>query len=141
MTYNKNIFYEKGSDMMRKLTKKQLEVMKVLWDKNKPMISSEIEKSDPSFNTNTVQTCLRELLKKGYIKVADIVYSGTVLTRSYLPTFTKTEYLMDACNDIIGNDNSSFSLCVSLIKEQTNADDLSELEKIIEKRKIELNHA
>ena len=33
---------------MRKLTQKQLEVMKVLWDHNKPMISSEIEKSNPS---------------------------------------------------------------------------------------------
>ena len=88
---------------MRKLTKKQLEVMKVLWDNNRPMISSEIEKSDPSFNTNTVQACLRELLKKGYIQVADIVYSGTVLTRSYLPTFTKTDYLKDACREIIGS--------------------------------------
>lgn len=115
--------------------------MKVLWSNKKTMISSEIEKSDPSFNTNTVQTCLCELLKKDYIKVADIVYSGTVLTRSYLPTFTKTEYLKDACNDIVGNDYSSFSLCASLIKEQTNTDKLSELEKIIEKRKIELNHA
>ena len=85
---------------MRKLTQKQLEVMKVLWDHNKPMISSEIEKSNPSFNTNTVQTCLRELLKKDYIQVADIVYSGTVLTRSYLPTFTKTEYLKEACIDV-----------------------------------------
>lgn len=125
---------------MRKLTKKQLEVMKVLWDNNRPMISSEIEKSDPSFNTNTVQACLRELLKKGYIQVADIVYSGTVLTRSYLPTFTKTEYLKDACREIIGSGHSSFSLCASLIKEQTDPDDLAELEKMIEKRKLELKH-
>ena len=125
---------------MRKLTQKQLAVMKVLWDHNKPMISSEIEKSNPSFNTNTVQTCLRELLKKDYIQVADIVYSGTVLTRSYLPTFTKTEYLEEACNDIMGNGHDSFSLCASLIKEQTNMDDLAELEKMIEKRKLELKH-
>ena len=65
---------------MRKLTQKQLEVMKVLWDHNKPMISSEIEKSNPSFNTNTVQTCLRELLKKDYIQFGVFVYSGTFVS-------------------------------------------------------------
>ena len=123
---------------MKKLTKKQLEVMKVLWNSPAPMISSEIEKSNPSFNTNTVQTCLRELLKKGYIEVADIVYSGTVLSRSYLPTFTKSDFLLEACNDIIGNDRASFSLCASLIDSQTNAEDLTELEKLIQRKKDEL---
>ena len=124
---------------MKKLTKKQLEIMKVLWSSSVPMISSEIEKSDPSFNTNTVQSCLRELLKKEYIKVADIVYSGTVLTRSYLPTFTKDEYLKDACNDILGNGRSSFSLCASLIKTETDQEELSKLEELIEERKNELS--
>ena len=40
----------------------------------------------------------------------------------------------------MGNGHDSFSLCASLIKEQTNMDDLAELEKMIEKRKLELKH-
>ena len=126
--------------MKKRITKKQLEIMKILWSSDKPLIASEILKRNDSLNINTVQACLRALVNKQFIKVADIVYSGTVLTRSYLPTFTKTEYLKDACNEIIGNDHSSFSLCASLIEDQTNPDDLAELEKMIEKRKLELKH-
>lgn len=125
---------------MKKLTKKQLEIMKVLWNSPTPMIASEIEKSNPSFNSHTVQSCLRELLKNNYIEVADIVYSRTVLTRSYIPTFTKEEYLKETYEDIVGNERSSFSLCASLIKEQKNTDDLIELEKIITERKKELDY-
>lgn len=124
---------------MIKLTKKQLEIMKVLWNSPTPMISSEIEKADPSFNTNTVQSCLRELLKKEYIKVADIVYSGTVLTRSYLPILTKDEYLRQACEDILGRRHSSYSLCASLINTETDRDELSRLEELIKKKKNELS--
>ena len=50
---------------MRKLTKKQLEVMKVLWDNNRPMISSEIEKSDPSFNSGLPAGIVEEGLYSG----------------------------------------------------------------------------
>ena len=76
----------------QKLTKKQLEIMKILWNSPTPMIASDIEKSNPSLNINTIQACLRALMKAEYIKVADIVYSGTVLTRSYTPCVSKEEY-------------------------------------------------
>ena len=76
----------------QKLTKKQLEIMKILWNSPTPMIASDIEKNNPSLNINTIQACLRALMKAEYIKVADIVYSGTVLTRSYTPCVSKEEY-------------------------------------------------
>ena len=76
----------------QKLTKKQLEIMKILWNSPTPMIASDIEKSNPSLNINTIQACLRALMKAEYIKVADIVYSGTVLTRSYTPCVSKEEH-------------------------------------------------
>lgn len=123
---------------MKKLTKKQLEVMKILWNNTDSMIASEIEKSNASFNMNTVQASLRELLKKNYIKVDDIVYSGTVLTRSYKPIVTREQYLKETCDDINGVENSRFSLCASLIQTQTNLDELQELEKLIKKRKKEI---
>ena len=47
------------------------------------MIASEIVKTGTDLNINTVQAALRSLIKKNYIEVAEIVYSGTVLTRSY----------------------------------------------------------
>ena len=43
---------------------------------------------------NTVQAVLRKLLKNNLIEVADIVYSGTVLTRSYKSMVTQEEFLL-----------------------------------------------
>ena len=49
--------------MKKRITKKQLEVMKILWSSDKPLIASEILKKNDSLNINTVQACLRALVK------------------------------------------------------------------------------
>lgn len=120
----------------QKLTKKQLEVMKILWNNSSPMIASEIEETNPSLNINTIQACLRALLKSEYIKIADIVYSGTVLTRSYTPCVSKEEYFSESFKDIVGS--SPFSLFASLIESETDAEELEQLEQLIAKKKEEL---
>lgn len=74
----------------KKLTPSQLNIMKTLWDKKEPMIASDFVQLDPSLNLNSVQSALRSLLKKNYIEVSDIVYSGKVLTgNSQFPHFRK----------------------------------------------------
>jgi len=123
--------------MKKRITKKQLEVMKILWSSDKPLIASEILKRNDSLNINTVQACLRALVNKQFIKVADIVYSGTVLTRSYTPLVSREDFLGTACQDIIGKAKVS-SLIASLIDTETNLNELEELEKLIEQKKEEL---
>ena len=100
------------------------------------MIASEIEENNPSLNINTIKACLRALLKSEYIKIADIVYSGTVLTRSYTPCVSKEEYFSESFKDIVGS--SPFSLFVSLIDSETDAEELEQLEQLIAKKKEEL---
>lgn len=123
--------------MKKRITKKQLEIMKILWSSDKPLIASEILKKNDSLNINTVQACLRALVNKQFIKVADIVYSGTVLTRSYTPLVSREDFLGTACQDIIGKAKVS-SLIASLIDTETNLNELEELEKLIEQKKEEL---
>ena len=123
--------------MKKRITKKQLEIMKILWSSDKPLIASEILKGHDSLNINTVQACLRALVNKQFIKVADIVYSGTVLTRSYTPLVSREDFLGTACQDIIGKAKVS-SLIASLIDTETNLSELEELEKLIEQKKEEL---
>ncbi|MBM6826992.1 BlaI/MecI/CopY family transcriptional regulator [Mordavella massiliensis] len=123
--------------MKKRITKKQLEIMKILWSSDKPLIASEILKRNDSLNINTVQACLRALVNKQFIKVADIVYSGTVLTRSYTPLVSREDFLETACQDIIGKAKVS-SLIASLIDTETNLSELEELEKLIEQKKEEL---
>lgn len=123
--------------MKKRITKKQLEIMKILWSSDKPLIASEILKRNDSLNINTVQACLRALVNKQFINVADIVYSGTVLTRSYTPLVSREDFLGTACQDIIGKAKVS-SLIASLIDTETNLNELEELEKLIEQKKEEL---
>lgn len=73
------------------LSKREFEIMTNLWQAGKALIASEIS-AQSNLSINTTHATLRKLLKKEFIKVADIVYSGTVLSRSYEPTLTFEEY-------------------------------------------------
>ena len=77
-----------------KLTSREVDIMNILWASEKPLIASEIADSRPDLTVNTVQAVLRKLLKYQLIEVADIVYSDTVLSRSYRPTITSEEFAL-----------------------------------------------
>ncbi|MCX4327585.1 MAG: BlaI/MecI/CopY family transcriptional regulator [Lachnospiraceae bacterium] len=74
------------------LTKRDLDVMTILWGSEEPETASMIVRNNPNLTMNTVQAVLRKLLKDNFIKVADIVYSGTVLTRSYKPMVSQEDF-------------------------------------------------
>ena len=116
---------------MKRITSKQLEVMQVLWSTERPLTASEITNSNPVLNINTVQVCIRQLLKKEYIKVADIVYSGTVLCHSYSPAITKQDYVTAFFSDNIGDMNAA----LSFIDDTKDNSVLDELEKAIERKR------
>ena len=123
--------------MKTKLSKQQLEIMKILWNSDKPLVASDILKQHNELNINTVQASLRVLVKKEAIEVADIVYSGTVLSRCYRPLISKNEYFAETCRDIAGDDSRS-SLISSIINKETDLSELEELRKMIDKRKAEI---
>ena len=116
---------------MKRITSKQLEIMQVLWRSDQSLTASEIASSDPVLNINTVQVCIRQLLKNEYIQVADIVYSGTVLCRSYSPIVSKQEYVDTFFRDDIGG----LSAALSIIDETNDTSMLDELEKAIERKR------
>ncbi len=76
------------------LTKRDLDVMNILWDSDAPKTAALIVKAKPELTMNTVQAVLRKLLKNNLIEVAEIVYSGTVLTRSYSPLISQEDFLI-----------------------------------------------
>ncbi|MBE6119496.1 MAG: hypothetical protein E7189_03535 [Erysipelotrichaceae bacterium] len=82
---------------------------------------------------NTVQQVLRTLLKMQFIKVEDIGYSNTVLTRLYSPILKQTDYLQF----LLGN-NSTFELTSSLIDRNKNLQELKQLQALIDKKCKEL---
>ncbi len=123
--------------MKKKLSKQQLEVMKLLWNSDEPLMASDIVKLHESLNINTVQACLRVLIKAEAIEVADIVHSGTVLSRRYRPLLSKDEYFSETYKDILG-DASRSSLIASFISIETDISELDRLRELIDKRKAEI---
>ena len=74
------------------MTGRERDILQILWDSNKPMIASEFHKVRDDLTINTVQAVLKTLLKREFIQVAEIKYSGTVLSRSYVPTMAEEEF-------------------------------------------------
>lgn len=121
------------------LTDKEMAVMKILWESKTPLIASEISKIDLSLNSNTVQAIIKKLLSIGYIQVADIVYSGTVLTRSYSPVLSEKELMVQQFVDQFrktGNDVPIPNLVATLLNHERNEKEvINELEKLLEERR------
>lgn len=78
-----------------KISEKEKDIMQVFWCSKEPLTASAVTEKGENLNINTVQVALRNLMKKGYIEIADIVYSRTVLTRRYKPTVSAEQYAAD----------------------------------------------
>ena len=118
---------------MKKITSRQLDVMQALWGADASMTASEIIRDHPELNINTVQSCLKQLLKKEYIRVADIVYSGTVLCRSYEPVVSRDSYVSEFFSG-----GGSMDAAAQFIGCAKDAQDLDKLQALIDKRRAEL---
>lgn len=93
--YNYNNLRKGEIILKRQLSKRELDVMNVLWNSDKPLVASEIAQMNPKLSINTVHTVLKSLLKDNFVEVSDIVYSGTVLTRSYVSVVKIADYISE----------------------------------------------
>lgn len=118
-----------------KLSNRELDVMLVLWNSDKALAATDIPSINSELSVNTVQAVLKNLLKKSYIKVSDIIYHGTVLTRSYEPVLTHEDYIFSQLENTA---LTSSGLAVALVKKEKDADTLSQLEQLIQEQKKKL---
>lgn len=119
-----------------KLTKKELEILTVLWSSSTPLTARQIIEKNPSLGMSTVQSVLKKLSKNNLIKTAEIVYSGTVLTRSYSPTVDEETFILNQYDDI----NMSKLLAGFLGKQPKDdlVDEISKIENLLAEKKKEL---
>lgn len=117
-----------------KLSGRELDIMNVLWEAQKPLIAKDIVFRS-NLSINTVQCALKGLLKKNYIKVAEIVYSGTVLTRSYEPVFTAEDYTVNLITKRICKHISSEGIMAALLKQEEDEQIIEKLEALLQEYK------
>lgn len=75
-----------------RLTKRERDILNILWNSTEGMIASEVAEAREDLTINTVQAVLKKLLNRKFIKVQEIVYSGTVLCRKYCPALSEAEF-------------------------------------------------
>ena len=118
----------------KKITQSQLHIMKILWNEKKPMIASDFVQLDSSMNLNSVQSALRSLLKKNYIEVSDIVYSGKVLTRRYIPVVSSEDYASENINGVL-EDLLSSNILLQYVESENDIKVIERLQEKLEERK------
>lgn len=110
-----------------KLTKKELEIMNILWEAQTDLTARQIVDSYPSIVMSTAQNVLNKLLKKDLIKIEKVILEEKNFSRSFIPIISQEEYVLQQYNQL-----KVTNLLVSLLgKNTTSEDDIHEIENII----------
>ena len=117
---------------MKKLTRKEEEIMNLFWDKGAMFIKELLELyEEPKPHFNTLSTMVRTLEANGF--VGHKAYGNSY---QYFPIVTREEYAGNTFTGIISNyfNNSYLSAVSSLVKEEKiTVEELKELIEQIEK--------
>lgn len=118
--------------MEKELTKFELKLMNILWDKEKAFVNDIIEMlPDPKPAYSTISTMMRILVKKECVS-----YKAFGKTHQYYPVISKEEYtqafLRNTKNNLFGG---SFKSMISFFAESENlsASEINELIDILNK--------
>ncbi|HHX61297.1 MAG TPA: BlaI/MecI/CopY family transcriptional regulator [Epulopiscium sp.] len=121
-----------------RITNKEKDVLEMLWNSDTPLLASDIPKLNPSLSISTVQLALRNLLSKNIIEVANIVYSGTVLSRSYHPLISREDFFIKSFKNLDKAITTQNIVATLLKHEKNEANTIKELEQLLEERKKQL---
>lgn len=119
---------------MKKLTRKEEELMKILWKLEKAFVKDIIEKyPDPKPHYNTISSLVRLLQEKGVIGFKQ--YGNTY---QYFSLISKEEYRRSFMSQVVSDyfDNSYQSAVAFFVKEKgLTPEELDELVKLIKNQK------
>ena len=119
---------------MKKLTRKEEEIMKILWKLEKAFVKDIIEQyDDPKPHYNTISSLVRLLQDKGIVG-----YNQYGNTYQYFPLMTKEEYRSGFMKQVVSDyfDNSYKSAVAFFVKEKgLSPEELEELIRLIKEEK------
>ena len=122
------------------LSRREMEVMTLLWKSDTPYLASEIARIS-STSINTVNVVLKNLLNAGMIEIADIVHSGTVLSRRYRPNVDPevytTELFIKQFKDISPKLPTT-QIVSRLLDEDVDRKTIDELEELVHQHREKL---
>jgi predicted transcriptional regulator len=119
---------------MKKLTRKEEELMKILWKLKKAFVKDIVDEyPDPKPHYNTISSLVRLLQDKGIVGFTQ--YGNTY---QYFPLISKEEYRRSFMNQVVNDyfDNSYKSAVAFFVKEKgLSNEEIDELVKLIKDQK------
>lgn len=79
---------------VERLSERERTILNMLCEADRPMMALDIIAENKTLSQSTVQVTFRRLLSRGLIEVAEIGYSGHVLSRAYMVTEKAKEEVM-----------------------------------------------
>lgn len=116
------------------LTKRERQIMNIFWNAEKPLSANDIALQQQELSKNTIQAVVRKLKNHDLLKVADIGYSGTVLTRLYAPNVSQEEFLAAELSD-----QSLLKLVTNFVESTKDSEALNNLADLIQARQQKLS--
>ena len=129
-----------------RLSERERTVLNILCEADRPMMAQDIIAENKRLSQSTVQVTFRRLLSRGLIEVAEIGYSGRVLSRAYMVTEkAKEEVLLHVVEEYqqIRDILSVSEYIMALIKAETDREKqrqlIQDVKELIQKTISEIN--
>jgi len=123
---------------MKPLTKKEEEVMQILWKLEKAFVKDILEEiPEPKPHYNTVSSMVRFMEEKGYVG-----YKAYGKTHEYFPLISKEDYRKQSLSSLVsGYFSNSYKSVISFLahEEEVSIEELKEIISMIEDEKSENN--
>ncbi len=97
---------------------RELDVLNILWQSDEPMMATDIVNAKLGLTQSTVTAVLRKLLKDELVEVAGVTHSGRVLSRTYRPSESSRDMILQNFTDqynSFSNVISESTLCVAIL--------------------------
>lgn len=128
-----------------KLTNRELAVMRILWEAEKPLMVSEIVQKDKDGTIYSVQRIIQNLIKKNMVAVDGIAYNKKALGRTFKPLVSseiiELNAIQEMFNSLVSKNITASHLIASLLpadNDQKTLEELNHLEELISERKRQI---
>ena len=116
------------------LTKREIQVMNVLWDADTSLSCAEIitASGDKAWKDSYVHSLVKSLIKKGIVKIESFELISRSYARKISPRLSREEYaLKSACEDL---DADKLDIAMVIIGSINNESSLIEIKKSVENK-------
>lgn len=128
-----------------KLTGRELDIMRILWEADRPLMVSEIVQRDKNGTIYSVQRIIQNLIKKDVVAVEGMAYNKKALGRTFKPLISSESIELDnirqMLSKVVSKNITASHLIAALLPADNNEQtlkELSQMEEIIRERKKKL---